>query len=102
MIAIVLARTRKTMLVLGRKLVMRLVTMLRTETRQRSKAIAVAKAKAKAITQLCPHKRAMPMTRLWPRKRAMEMTYQRMTKLHWRTLMMMTKPVLQSMKAVMT
>ena len=44
----------------------------------------------------------MAMMRLWPRKRAMEMTYQRITKLHWRTLMMIIKPVLQSMKAVMT
>ena len=51
MIAIVLARTRKTMLVLGSKLVMRLVTMLRTETRQRSKAIAVAKAKVIAVAK---------------------------------------------------
>ena len=86
------------MLVLGRKLVVRLVTMLRTETKQRSKVIAVAKA----MTKSWPQKRAIAMMQLWPRKRAMEMSYQRMTKLHWRTLMMMIRPVLQSMKAVMT
>ena len=53
----------------------------------------VAKAKAIAVTKA--------MAQSWPRKMAKVMKYQGMTKLHWRTLMMI-KPVLQSMKALMT